>query len=58
MNHGAQPLQVTVWASAHYTVMASAGDSELWSFQSASYESRPDWVLPLKVGFERDNFQE
>ena len=26
-----------------------------WSYQSASYESRPDWVLPLEPGYARGN---
>ncbi len=29
---------------------------EFWSFQGASYESRPDWILPLQPGFSRENF--
>jgi len=27
-----------------------------WSFQGASYESRPDWILPLKPDFYQENF--
>jgi alpha-galactosidase len=27
-----------------------------WSFQSGSYEDRRDWVLPLKEGFEQQNY--
>ncbi len=27
-----------------------------WSFQGASYESRPDWILPLKADFTQENF--
>ena len=56
-NRGAQPLRVVGWTSSSYSVTADGERGELWSYQSASYESRPDWVLPVKVGFERDNFQ-
>ena len=27
-----------------------------WSYQSGSYESRPDWVLPIAVGFSQQNY--
>jgi alpha-galactosidase len=27
-----------------------------WSYQSGSYENRPDWVLPLKPGLSQANF--
>jgi alpha-galactosidase len=53
-NHGTQPLNVLGWTNNRYTIRA---DGDLWSYQSASYESRPDWVLPVKVGFKRDNYQ-
>src|ERR671923_252296 len=28
-----------------------------WSYQGGSYESRPDWVRTLPVGFTQENFQ-
>ena len=36
----------------------SAGPTEpaFWSYQSGSYEKRPDWVLPLPAGFTQQNF--
>ena len=33
------------------------GTPAFWSYQGGSYESRPDWVLPLTPGFAQDNFQ-
>ena len=40
--------------------MKSAGSSDaqpaFWSYQSGSYQKRPDWVLPLAPGFKQDNF--
>src|SRR5262249_26570875 len=53
-NTGPPPLNVLGWTNTRYTLSANGA---LWSYQSASYESRPDWVLPVKVGFKRDNYQ-
>ncbi len=36
---------------------AGAADPPFWSYQGASYSSRPDWVLPVRPGFARANFQ-
>jgi alpha-galactosidase len=51
-------LQVTGWTNNRYSVGTVEGDAApaLWSYQSGSYEERPDWVLPLKVGFKQQNF--
>jgi alpha-galactosidase len=27
-----------------------------WSYQSGSYEKRPNWVLPLRAGFKQENY--
>ena len=27
-----------------------------WSFQSGSYERRPDWIVPLHAGFSQENY--
>jgi alpha-galactosidase len=57
-NKGNAPLQVTGWTNNRYTVAAKEGDvaPAFWSYQSGSYAKRPDWVVPLKVGFKQDNF--
>jgi alpha-galactosidase len=56
-NRGTQALKVLSWTNAAYEIAASDDAGALWSYQSASYEPRPDWILPVKVGFHRDNFQ-
>ena len=28
-----------------------------WSYQSGSYEKRPNWVLPLHANFQQENYQ-
>ena len=57
-NTGTSDLTVNGWTNQHYSIsaQASAGQPAFWSYQSGSYEPRPDWVLPLKPGFKQQNF--
>jgi alpha-galactosidase len=52
------PLEITGWRSNYYS-LAAAGAEEpaFWSYNGASYASRPDWILPVPVGFRQENFQ-
>src|SRR5262245_3229305 len=51
-------LRISGWTSHSYAIDAAggAGEPAFWSFQSGSYRNRPDWVLPLKVGFKQENY--
>jgi alpha-galactosidase len=56
-NTGATDLQITGWTNQHYEIAAAgSGQPAFWSYQSGSYEKRPDWVLPLKAGFKQENY--
>ncbi|HEY8265987.1 MAG TPA: glycoside hydrolase family 36 protein [Steroidobacteraceae bacterium] len=57
-NAGAAPLQVRGFTSHRYefSVAADRREPAFWSYQSASYEARPDWVLPLGAGYKRANY--
>ncbi len=57
-NSGSSALKVTGWTCNRYSIAAAqgAGDPPFWSYQSGSYEKRPDWVLPLKVNFSQENY--
>jgi alpha-galactosidase len=57
-NEGDTPLETAGWTSHGYVLapQPGAGEPAFWSYQSASYEKRPDWVLPVTPGFARDNF--
>jgi alpha-galactosidase len=57
-NTGSADLAISGWTNQHYSISARASTAEpaFWSFQSGSYEKRPDWVLPLKAGFKQQNF--
>lgn len=57
-NTGEAPLQIVEWNNHNYTIDAQDGSSEkpFWSYQSGSYERRPNWVLPLHSGFTQQNY--
>ena len=58
-NTGAAAVQVDSWSNHHYAVAAGkqvAGQAPFWSYEPATYESRPDWFLPIKPGFSQENF--
>jgi alpha-galactosidase len=58
-NPGPESITILSWTQNRHTIAAAAKGREpaFWSYQSGSYEERPDWVLPLRVGFRQDNFQ-
>ncbi len=58
-NKGETVLHVDRWVNNRYSISAqpgTTGQPVFWSFQSGSYEKRPDWVLPLKEGFSQKNY--
>ena len=57
-NGGATKLSIESWTNNAYTLNAQdkAGTPAFWSYQSGSYEKRPNWVLPLDVKFQQENF--
>ena len=57
-NSGPAKISITKWSNNAYTVNAQskAGIPAFWSYQSGSYEKRPNWVVPLKVNFSQKNY--
>ena len=57
-NSGAAKLTVTGWTNNAYTLNAQRNTRmpSFWSYQSGSYEKRPDWIVPLKTNFRQKNF--
>jgi alpha-galactosidase len=57
-NEGNAQLMVRGWANQQY--LLSAGGAmpgvAFWSYQSGSYEKRPDWARPLRPGFRQENY--
>ena len=57
-NQDVAPLIVRGWANNQYVLHSrTAGNGPaFWSYQSGSYEKRPDWTLPLHPGFHQKNY--
>jgi alpha-galactosidase len=57
-NEGRGRLTIRRWSNHQYVLSSKSteGAPAFWSYQSGSYEKRPDWVVPLHAGFEQDNF--
>jgi len=58
-NAGTGTLSLDRWTANRHVLVAGAASRRpaFWSYQAGSYESRPDWVLPLRKGFTQDNYQ-
>ena len=57
-NTGPAKLAVKGWTNNAYTVNAQRTSRvpAFWSYQSGSYEKRPDWIVPLHAKFRQENF--
>jgi alpha-galactosidase len=58
-NTGTTELAVKSWTNNAYEMNAqrSVGSPAFWSYQSGSYEKRPNWVVPLYTNFRQENYQ-
>jgi len=57
-NIGKSQLKILEWNNNNYTIDAQRGSSQVpfWSFQSGSYERRPNWLVPLQMGSAQQNY--
>ena len=58
-NNSDADIVVDGWTNNRYSISAKdngADQPSFWSYQSGSYESRPDWVLPISAGFSQQNY--
>jgi alpha-galactosidase len=56
-NTGAPALEIRGWSNQSYSINAQpTSQPAFWSYQSGSYEKRPNWVLPLHSGFRQQNY--
>jgi alpha-galactosidase len=56
-NTGKSPVKILEWNNNAYTIEAQRGTRvPFWSFQSGSYERRPNWLVPLHAGFSQENY--
>jgi alpha-galactosidase len=58
LNEGATQLKVRSWTNHQYLLTSSenAHNPAFWSYQSGSYEKRPNWIVPLRTGFHQENY--
>ncbi|MGB7332089.1 MAG: glycoside hydrolase family 36 protein [Terriglobales bacterium] len=58
-NTGTAKLAIKSWTNNAYTVNAQSNSAPpvFWSYQTGSYEKRPNWVLPLHTNFQQENYQ-
>jgi len=58
-NTGTAKLALKSWTNNAYTVnvQPSAASPAFWSYQTGSYEKRPNWILPLHTKFQQENYQ-
>ncbi|MGZ4889616.1 MAG: glycoside hydrolase family 36 protein [Candidatus Angelobacter sp.] len=59
-NTGTSRLAIKSWTNNAYMVNAQRGVGAapaFWSYQSGSYEKRPNWILPLHTNFQQENYQ-
>ena len=58
-NTGTSKLAIKSWTNNSYALNAQrgVGAPAFWSYQSGSYEKRPNWVLPLYTNFRQENYQ-
>ncbi|HZR55652.1 MAG TPA: glycoside hydrolase family 36 protein [Terriglobales bacterium] len=57
-NIGKSQLKIIEWNNNSYTIDAQRASARVpfWSFQSGSYERRPNWIVPLRAGFNQQNY--
>lgn len=57
-NISGEELKIDSWTNNHYQInpLTENNGEMFWSYQSGSYDERPDWVLPLNVGFYQQNY--
>ena len=57
-NTGGTRLAVKGWINNAYTLNAQRNSRmpAFWSYQSGSYEKRPNWLVPLHDKFRQENF--
>ncbi len=58
VNTGAANVSVDGWTNCSHALSVNPRQTSppFWSLESGSYESRPDWVVPLRAGFHQQNY--
>ena len=56
INFSKDTLNITEWVNNDYRVNLKDTSETVWSYQSGSYEERPDWVRKIPLGFRQKNY--
>lgn len=56
INLSKDTLNITEWVNNDYRVNLKDTSETVWSYQSGSYEERPDWVRKVPYGFRQENY--
>ncbi len=49
-------VTVKAWVANDYLIPQKDTNQVFWSYQGATYEERPDWVMPVRNGYKRKNY--
>jgi alpha-galactosidase len=57
-NQGSTRLRIRGWTNHRYsmTSLPPKRGPAFWSYQSGSYQKRPNWIVPLRTGFRQENY--
>lgn len=59
-NISAENITINEWTNNHYLINTrDSGDKNsmsFFSYESGSYEERPDWIMPVEKGFDQENY--
>ncbi len=55
-NLSKKKITIDKWVNNDYIIPQKDSSEIIWSYQGATYEDRPDWVLQVKNGFNRKNY--
>ncbi len=56
INKSKKMIKISGWVNNDYVIPRKDSTEVFWSYQGATYEERPDWVLQVKEGFKRENY--
>ncbi len=56
INNDSTEINVDYWVNNNYSIPLKDTTETVWSYQGATYEERPDWVMEIPNGFNRKNY--
>ena len=56
VNSGKKNILISKWVNHSYKIDSKKDSPDFWSFQASSTPERKSWVLPVKPGFNQQNY--